>query len=109
MCYYDQVRFTCGCYKWSTYRAQCAKEYRTGESCGLKLCFNTINDEKQCKICQKIATKYNRIDKAAANIRRWQREGNRTASIEKAEDEIEDLEEEIRKLKEERERKRNTL
>ncbi len=64
------------------FRAQCNKEYRTGETCGLKLVYETIYAQGQCKLCDQIAKKERRAAKMRDDIQRWQREGNRRATVE---------------------------
>ncbi|KAH8587142.1 hypothetical protein B0O99DRAFT_601960 [Bisporella sp. PMI_857] len=89
MCFYDQLRQACACYKWSHFRQHCSKEYRTGETCGMKLVMQTYQVPDKCRICQKIDTKNRAIQKEVEKIKRWRREPNRGASIEKAENDIE--------------------
>jgi hypothetical protein len=109
MCFYDINCFTCDCWKWSHFRQHCSKEYRTGETCGMRLTMNTYKLNEKCKICTKIDTKERAIKKEDANIRRWAKEGGRSASIEKAEDNIFRYEEDIIRLTQERDTKRNNL
>jgi hypothetical protein len=70
---------------------------------------NTTHLNEKCKICTKIDTKERAIKKEDSNIRRWKREGGRSASIEKAEDNIFRYEEDIQRLIQERDAKRNNL
>ena len=88
----------CGCWKWGHFRQHCAKEYRTGETCGMKLVMNRYSLEDKCRICTKIATKERAINKEYERIRRWQKESNRKASIEKSHDEIYRLQGELDRL-----------
>lgn len=76
------------CYKWGHFRQHCSKEYRTGETCGMKLVMSTYPSPDKCKICSKIDIKERAIGKEEAKIKRWRHEHNRRASIEKAEQEI---------------------
>ncbi|KAI0405075.1 hypothetical protein F4802DRAFT_597489 [Xylaria palmicola] len=85
MCFFDQTRWECGYWRWGHFREQCNKEYRTGETCGLKFVYNTIRDPEKCKLCKDIEKKQRKQNKLASDIARWSRENNRTASIEKAE------------------------
>ena len=109
MCFYDQVKQTCNCYKWSHFRQHCSKEYRTGETCGMKLVMNTVKGDEKCRICQKIDTKKRAIHKEEDKIRRWRREPNRSASIEKAEADIQKLRYDLYHLDEDKIRKQSML
>jgi hypothetical protein len=92
MCYFDQTRWACGYWRWGHFRQQCNKEYRTGETCGLKLVYMTIPEADTCKICHDLEKKRRKSTKLHSDIYRWQREGNRTATIEKATRDLEDVE-----------------
>lgn len=80
------------------FRQQCTKEYRTGETCGLKLVFNTNLEPDKCKLCKDIEKKQRRYTKLQNDIIRWQREGNRNATIEKAQRDMREVEEAIRNM-----------
>ncbi|KAF8860559.1 hypothetical protein BDZ45DRAFT_619579, partial [Acephala macrosclerotiorum] len=98
MCFYDQYRMSCGCFKWGNFRQHCSEEYRTDEVCGLKLVMETYQKKEmclKCLKCQKIETKYGRIRKEQERIKRWRKEGARSASILAAEANIVSLENEI--------------
>lgn len=95
MCFYDQNIFACGDYKWGNFRQHCNKEYRTGETCGMKLVMQTYPVREKCRICLKIETKQRRIEAELDRIRRWKREGSKfKASIEKSEQIVRELERE---------------
>ncbi|PMD16144.1 hypothetical protein NA56DRAFT_322421 [Hyaloscypha hepaticicola] len=81
MCFYDLNQWSCGDSKWGHFRQHCSREYRTGESCGLKLVMARYQMEEKCKCCQKMETKYRRIRKEQERINRWRKEGGRSASI----------------------------
>ncbi|KAK4214143.1 hypothetical protein QBC37DRAFT_284451 [Rhypophila decipiens] len=98
MCYFDQTRWACGYWKWGNFRQQCNKEYRTGETCGLKLVYNTTPVGAVCKICDQITKKNRRVTKMYDDIYRWQREGNRRATIEKTERDIMEINYQISEL-----------
>ncbi|KPA42348.1 hypothetical protein FLAG1_04776 [Fusarium langsethiae] len=83
MCYFDQTRWTCGFWRWGHFRQQCNKEYRMGETCGLKLVYETKDERDACKLCHDIEKKQRRYDKMWRDVQRWQREGNRNATIER--------------------------
>jgi hypothetical protein len=88
MCYFDHQLWPCGWWKWGNFREQCPREYRTGETCGLKLVFNTYLEPEVCRHCEQIYKKQRRVAKMDDDVRRWRAEGNRRATIEKTEREI---------------------
>ena len=92
MCYYDQVHWACGYWRWSTFREQCTREYRTGETCGLRLALGITRVDESCKICKDMEKKQRKLAKLQSDVYRWQGEGNRNASIEKAEREMAEIE-----------------
>ena len=98
MCYFEQTRWTCGYWKWGNFRQQCPKEYRTGETCGLKLVFKTYYRSENCKLCEQIEKKNRRIIKLKTDVERWRLEGNRPATIEKTERDIAEISERHSKL-----------
>ncbi len=98
MCYFDQTRWACGYWKWGNFRQQCTKEYRTGETCGLKLVYDTYYNDGRCKLCEQIEKKERRLNKMVTDIDRWQHEGNRTATIEKTQDDITEIQEQIQRI-----------
>lgn len=83
MCYYNQTLWQCGYWRWGQFKEQCYKQHRIGETCGLKLVFETITDPDRCKLCYSTERKYRRLDKMRRDIKRWYCEGNRTATIER--------------------------
>ncbi|PMD65716.1 uncharacterized protein K444DRAFT_519446 [Hyaloscypha bicolor E] len=109
MCFYDANEMACQCWKWGHFRQHCAKEYRTGETCGMKLVMNRYKLAEKCKICTKIDTKERSIRKEEDRIRRWRKEHGRTASIAKAEEDIYAYQCDIQRLLHEREVKRGNL
>jgi predicted RNA-binding Zn-ribbon protein involved in translation (DUF1610 family) len=111
MCFFDQQLYQCGDFKWGPFRQHCAKEYRTGETCGMKLVMTSISVHQKCPKCEKIAIKYNRIAKEEERIKRWTREGakHRKASIAASQDIIRDLNHDISKLEKERNERRRQL
>ncbi|KAK0710104.1 hypothetical protein B0T26DRAFT_755220 [Lasiosphaeria miniovina] len=98
MCYFEQTRWSCGYWKWGNFRQQCNKEYRTGETCGLKLVYDTSYMHGQCKICDQITKKDRRMRKMSEDIQRWQREGNRRATIEKTQQDMTEIQIQINDL-----------
>lgn len=92
MCYFDQTKWHCGYWRWGHFRQQCNKEYRIGETCGLKLVFDTICLNEVCKLCKDIDKKRRRYDKMQRDVERWQREDSkRNATIEKTCGEMQEL------------------
>lgn len=83
MCYYNQKRWRCGYWRWGQFSRQCPKEYRTGETCGLKLVMDTHDELEKCRLCHDIDRKQRRLKKMEADMSRWRREGNRPATIER--------------------------
>ncbi|KAK1759885.1 hypothetical protein QBC47DRAFT_117168 [Echria macrotheca] len=109
MCYFEMTRWSCGYWKWGNFKQQCNKEYRTGETCGLKLVFDTAYQMDHCKICDTIGKKERRKNKMKDDINRWRREGNRRATIEKTQQDVDDLERQIYDLWETHLEKQRTL
>ncbi len=101
MCYFDQTRWTCGYWKWGNFRQQCTKEYRTGETCGLKLVYDTAYSNEPCKLCEQMTKKERRLTKMKNDIQRWTYEGNRKATIEKTQDDIDDIKVQIERIQKE--------
>ncbi|CZR49715.1 uncharacterized protein FPRO_14807 [Fusarium proliferatum ET1] len=83
MCYFEQTRRAFGYWRWGHFRQQCNKEYRMGETCGLKLVYETRTERDVCKLCHDTEKKQRRYDKMYRDVQRWQREGNRNATIER--------------------------
>lgn len=83
MCYFDQIQWSCGFWRWGPFRERCTKEYRTGETCGLRFLYETQYESEICKLCRDIEKKHEKYNRFEADILRWQREGNRHATIEK--------------------------
>lgn len=110
MCFFDQNLFACGDWKWGHFRQHCNQEYRTGETCGMKLIMSTYRLGNKCKTCEKIEIKLRRRAAEQDKIVRWQRDGGRFgASIDKAYDMIKALDREIRDLQMERQKRAITF
>ncbi|KAK4248241.1 hypothetical protein C7999DRAFT_40522 [Corynascus novoguineensis] len=109
MCYFDQQLWSCGWWKWGRFREQCPKEYRTGETCGLKLIYRTNTEGALCKNCDAIQKKQRRVAKMTEDIKRWRCEGNRRATIEKTEREIGELNHQIQKIWADHELRKNSI
>ncbi|TID13188.1 hypothetical protein E2P81_ATG10041 [Venturia nashicola] len=95
MCFYEQFRFSCGDFKWGNFRQHCSKEYRRGETCGMKLVHETQMQPTKCTYCVKADTKLRKRQAEAERVQRWQHEGRNPASIEKSMDTIKQLDSEI--------------
>ncbi|AEO58665.1 hypothetical protein MYCTH_2306150 [Thermothelomyces thermophilus ATCC 42464] len=109
MCYFDHQLWPCGWWKWGSFRGQCPKEYRTGETCGLKLIYNTYLEPQVCKHCEQIYKKQRRVAKMAEDVKRWRCEGNRRATVEKTEREMMELNLQINQLWTEHEIRRHAI
>ncbi|KAA8644503.1 uncharacterized protein ATNIH1004_008707 [Aspergillus tanneri] len=89
---------------------QCNYEYRTGETCGMRLVNMTEFEKTQCRLCEKIETKYRRRSAETERLNRWKREGGTlVASMDRSQKLIMDLDKEIFQLSREREDKRKAL
>ncbi|UQC85930.1 uncharacterized protein CLUP02_11429 [Colletotrichum lupini] len=73
-------------------------KYRTGETCGLKLVYETITNEDRCKLCYDMDKKYRRLTKMQGDVARWCREGNRKATIERTNLEIQEVNRQIQEM-----------
>ena len=109
MCYFDQTRWKCGYWKWGHFRQQCNKEYRMGETCGLKLVYETKEEPENCKLCSDLSKKQRRYDKMYRDVDRWQQEGNRSATIERTCGEMQEVLNQIFRLKEDHDTRLQTL
>ncbi|KAJ5785250.1 hypothetical protein N7504_002852 [Penicillium tannophilum] len=110
MCFYNQKRFSCGDWSWTSFAHRCNYEYRTGETCGMKLVNLTENEPTKCRICEKIETKFRRRSAEVDRLERWKREGaTLIASMDRSKTLIKELDKEICSLQMERDDKRRTL
>lgn len=76
----------------------------------MKLLLNTYQQPGSCKECEKIAVKHRAIKKEEDNIARWKRDGSRyKASIEKAENAIDEHWRRIEDLEKARDAAKNDL
>lgn len=83
MCFYEQQLFTCGDHKWGRFRAHCNKEYRTGETCGMKLIYEASRVSSKCTMCKKWDVIWRKICMGQERLARWEAEGINPASCEK--------------------------
>ena len=110
MCYYDQTLFGCGDWKWGNFRKHCNKEYRMGETCGLKLVNNTHREPgMKCATCISLDKKNRRYAKAKSDYDRWIVDSTRQASAAKAAEECQVLYREIEDLQAQRISKFNNI
>jgi hypothetical protein len=99
MCYFEQTRWSCGYWRWGHFRQQCNKEYRMGETCGLKLVYETKVELEVCKLCHDTEKKQRRYDKMYRDVQRWYREVNRNATIERTCGEMEEVMGQIQRMR----------
>ena len=98
MCFYDQQIFACGDYKWSRFRAHCAKEYRTGETCGMKLIFETSLVTGKCQMCKRYEVTCRKIRHALERVQRWENEGINPVSTDKERQSIVNWQNELKEI-----------
>ena len=99
MCFYEQYVYQCRDWKWGNFRQHCQAEYRTGETCGMKMIWLSRDLPDKCKLCLKIDAKYRRRAKHYEDLARWNKDKHRyQASMEKAVRDIKALENEIAQL-----------
>uniref|UniRef100_A0A4E9E9G8 Uncharacterized protein n=1 Tax=Gibberella zeae TaxID=5518 RepID=A0A4E9E9G8_GIBZA len=99
MCYYDQIRWTCGYWRWSYFRQHCTKEYRVGETCGLKLVYETKFEPGLCRLCCQTEKKQSRYAGLSQDLERWGGDTNRTAAIEQARLQMEEVADQIHRMR----------
>ncbi|KAI1318026.1 hypothetical protein F5Y16DRAFT_392364 [Xylariaceae sp. FL0255] len=100
MCFFDQICWSCGNWRWGSFREKCIREHRTGETCGLKFVYNTTRKVDVCKLCKGIAKKQRKYNKFESDVSRWLTETNRTATIEKAQKDMFDINRAINRMRE---------
>jgi hypothetical protein len=99
MCYYDNYKYACNDWKWGNFRQHCQKEYRTGETCGMKMVFQTVGLAEKCSMCEKIERKKRRYEKHKSDYQRWATDPAKYRfSMEKAVEEMKVLSQEINQL-----------
>ncbi|KAM5528208.1 hypothetical protein FOXYSP1_19477 [Fusarium oxysporum f. sp. phaseoli] len=97
MCYYDQILWACGNWRWDRFREQCNKEHRIGETCGLKLVYGRQDQAAKCNLCTQISSKKRRIEKATRRLA-WLGEHGFLASSARCKEDIVSLRSQISKL-----------
>ncbi|KAI5807951.1 hypothetical protein DFH27DRAFT_289039 [Peziza echinospora] len=98
MCFYDQQIYACGDYKWCRFRAHCAREYRTGETCGMKLIYETTRTSGKCQMCKKKDVTLRKIAMASERVQRWESEGIHPISTDKEKDLIMRCQDELNEI-----------
>jgi len=99
MCYYENFKYSCNDWKWGNFRQHCQAEYRQGETCGMKMVYQTLPLAEKCVMCEKIERKQRRLEKHKADYQRWAVEPQKYRySMEKAYEEMKALAQEIQKL-----------
>lgn len=109
MCFYNLEQYLCLDTKWTDFKSHCNKEYRFGETCGMKLVYQKINVPRKCSRCTAVDIKLRKREKLVDQISRWQREGRCPASVEKATSDIAALDEQIKGMYEETAMRRNNI
>lgn len=72
MCYFDKYTFSCGDWKWGHFRQHCIREYRVGETCGLKLIMQDVVVNHECKLCEKGETRERILAKELDRTLGWE-------------------------------------
>lgn len=80
-----------------------------GETCGLKLVYETKHLSDRCKICHDVEKKRRRYDKMYRDVERWQREGGRPATVERTCDEMHEVAAQIQRLEIDHSQRANSL
>ncbi|KAE8405194.1 hypothetical protein BDV37DRAFT_246011 [Aspergillus pseudonomiae] len=76
----------------------------------MRLVNMTEFESAQCRLCEKIETKYRRRSAEMERLNRWKREGSTlVASMDRSQKLISELEKEIRQLQRERDDRRKAL
>lgn len=71
MCFYDQYVYECSYWKWGNFRQHCQGEYRTGDTCGMKMVYRSVALSSKCKTCLRIEAKERSMAKLVADYNRW--------------------------------------
>lgn len=102
MCYYEMYLWECNDWRWGNFKQHCEKEYRMGETCGIKMIYRTQNVPGCCKLCEEINRKKRKHEKARADFDRFKRDPQRQATAEVRLEEIQALEIQIKTLQDNR-------
>ena len=107
MYFYNQKRFSCEDWGWSSFAHPCNYEYRTSETCGMKLVNMVEKENSKCRLCEKIETKFRWRSAEIDRLEQWNQEGAAlVASIDRSYNLIVQLDKEICLLQREREDRR---
>lgn len=112
MCFYEQFEFACRDFRWGNFKEHCNKEYRRGETCGMKLVYEVTHKPELCTICDKIERKNRRYWKCQEKLDKWKAEGRERelrATVEKTKEEQEGVRLEIVKLQADRQERAGAL
>ena len=109
MCYYDMYRWECNDWKWGNFRQHCEKEYRMGETCGLKMVYNTLAKQGDCALCEKINAKKRKLAKAYDDYQRFAGDRQRQATAGVRMQECKDLQRGIKELEDGRAARINSV
>ncbi|PYH96563.1 hypothetical protein BO71DRAFT_302299, partial [Aspergillus ellipticus CBS 707.79] len=110
MCFFNQKRFSCGDWVWTSFVHKCNTEMRADDTCITRLVNLTEHEATQCILCEKIQAKYRRRAVEVDRMNRWRREGSLlVASMDKCEREILRLDKEIGDIEMERDQHRRSI
>lgn len=112
MCFYDQFEYACKDFRWGNFREHCNKEYRRGETCGMKLVHSVIEKSDVCSICEKINRKIRRWYNYEEKLKTWEAEGRLaelSATVERYRAEQMEVRMEIDRLQGEREERAKAI
>ncbi len=98
MCFFDQKVWSCGFWRWGTFRQQCTKARGIGNTCGLRLVYEVTYETNLCTLCTVIARKRRRLAKMVADTLRWQQEERCPATVERTKQMMTGLEGDISTL-----------
>ena len=68
--FFYQSVWTCGYWRWKEFRQQCDGESRIGETCGLKLVYESRRENRPCDVCCSAEKKLRQITRLHADIER---------------------------------------
>jgi len=112
MCFYDQYEFACRDFRWGNFKKHCTKEYRRGETCGMKLVHDVLPQDKVCTLCEKIERKTRRYYQYETKLKQWENEGRLAelkSTVEKYREEQRGVGEEIQTLQAERQERAKAI
>ncbi|KAH6980693.1 hypothetical protein BKA56DRAFT_45543 [Ilyonectria sp. MPI-CAGE-AT-0026] len=104
MCYYDEVRWTCG-WRWRYFRQECKSQQLIHVMCDQEFIHETWAYPDVCGLCHDTEAKQRQYDKMFRDVQQWQRDGDRSAMIGEISSKMQDLKQEIFWMKGDHERK----